>query len=144
MMTLHHSDKWLKEDESKLTPCVGGAAKCVQKNAILDEFSIRDRFFKVIQGAEKRGMKQTFPYSVTYSEEVILHLIYILQLLKIFRRSSNLSSSFSAVPLRQIVRLLFHNVIFIYTILIHHYWSWVIFSGYSIKCSVVNIQYKPH
>lgn len=87
--------------KSKLSPCACCVAKYVQKNAILDKLSISDRFFKVIQRPEKLGMKQTFPYSMTYTEEVIIHhLIYILQLLKIFRRNLNHNSSFSAVPLR--------------------------------------------
>lgn len=44
-----------------------------------------------------------------YSEEVVHLLIYILQLLKIFRGGSNLSSSSSAVPLRQRVKQLFQG-----------------------------------
>lgn len=67
MMTLDQNKKWLQPDKSKLTPCAGRFAKCEQKNAILDKLSIRDRFFKVIHTTEKRGKKQTFPYSMTYS-----------------------------------------------------------------------------
>lgn len=77
--------------------CACCIAKYLQKNAILDKLNISDRFFNVIQGPEKLGMRQTFPYSMTYSEEVVLHLIYNIQLLKIFRRSLNLNSSFTEI-----------------------------------------------